>query len=1214
MVLINGSDFEIYDLDTQESVLNRLASQYKTIPKYLYFPDGIPKFNQETKNIKVIDLYGILIDKKIGIGFLKIYEDIKDKISQKNLDLYNDIILPYIALNPKFSDQNRDLYILSVENDIKNNNDIQKILGKKVNISSLKDYDLKIVADNIKKQIEQTKSFTAEYIKKINKFNSIKSPIKYTPFEVEKVDFEFSIDIKHVSIMEIFNSIVVNPYVPFVTINNFYKILKDFLPPSQWNISLEKAIVFKVLQKTDNVNVKPEDYSDTVLFITGDNPENEKIKVGMSLYTSGNYLSQEKFIERFLNVFKYQEIKKITDLSENKLNGIFYFPRHSLDKYVFADLIMNNPLFSSLLSVDESDKASKKKDSIYVYFYHPKVGNVTANILEKISEKGDQSIKGKDIKKDFEYGSRYIRVKVSSASNMESVNFFQETLGKLFVLYDNEYNDIVNFYKKFIPDFGNIIPYVMKVQVKTKLKDIAPEVFIHGYPPKCPNQPLIIEDDEVQEAENSGKIVMRYPKDDSLGVVPRNYVCNFPKAIYPGLRDNPLSNRDIVPFLPCCYTKDHRDKKGSIYRHYYYNEELKEKSDSEQQDFIITNKFVQKDKYGTLPKYVEKLFGILDYTEEYIYLRKGVYNSPNTFIECVMEGMYENTGILEYQDSDKRQAKISEIRKSLANETWASSCKQEMYDFTTKEIINMINDKNAYFDPKYFVSLLENYFKCNIYVFTRSQDNNGKMALPRYSQAYYKNVNRNKSVIIYEHMGSTSDNAKYPRCELVVKWKISAKSEDDVSYCFDYNSKISLGIRNVAEKIHKSYVLNTEILPIVFPINTKTIKLIEQGIDSYGKTRFVIFEYESNKGMFITTPIQPLVLKEAKEWNVLKLPINIAVKLCIALNIKITSRSVVKENNIDITKEIQGVLGNINITIPVEDITYKYIEKTIGKNIREIENIQVVPYSVKFTDKKFSLIDNYNKYKKLARYITEYIYWMFSMYIKNKKIKIENIDDPIIIKTFFMENIIVDKNFEYKNVEKKFSLSSGIMNKNKMVVKSDETLKRLIYSLRVFAKYNRNKLYNYHSRKVIENYYVDVTDFDKYQDQVILYGSNSVEKWIIEQKIKYQLYDSIRIDYYFPYFFQNNLIDDSIYLAQNTDDLYKAFEISRQWYEFGKNTINIDNLSDVDKIDLEFDLYRYINNKNIEKIHISGSNVSFNIKIIGYKVDGIPIYTVLLNL
>ena len=58
MVQINGSEFVTYDLDTLPSVLDRVASQLKTIPRYLYFPEGIPSFNDflGDKDIIVEDL------------------------------------------------------------------------------------------------------------------------------------------------------------------------------------------------------------------------------------------------------------------------------------------------------------------------------------------------------------------------------------------------------------------------------------------------------------------------------------------------------------------------------------------------------------------------------------------------------------------------------------------------------------------------------------------------------------------------------------------------------------------------------------------------------------------------------------------------------------------------------------------------------------------------------------------------------------------------------------------------------------------------------------------------------------------------------------------------------------------------------------------------------------------------------------------------------
>ena len=167
-----------------------------------------------------------------------------------------------------------------------------------------------------------------------------------------------------------------------------------------------------------------QDFTDAILSILGE-PGQEEITVNMSLITSSHYLVQDKLIERFLSVLKGLGNIKPKNISENRIKGVFYFPEHRIDKYVLADLIMNNPVFSSMLSIDESSKATKKKKSVYIHFNHPNIGSVTANITEKISEKGDPELRGKDVKSDFKFGTNYIRVKIS-ADNMKSVQEFQK--------------------------------------------------------------------------------------------------------------------------------------------------------------------------------------------------------------------------------------------------------------------------------------------------------------------------------------------------------------------------------------------------------------------------------------------------------------------------------------------------------------------------------------------------------------------------------------------------------------------------------------------------------------------------------------------------------------------------------------------------------------------------------------------------------------------
>ena len=94
---------------------------------------------------------------------------------------------------------------------------------------------------------------------------------------------------------------------------------------------------------------------------------------------------------------------------------------------------------------------------------------------------------------------------------------------------------------------------------------------------QCPQGPTVISDADVAAAEAAGKVVMRYPKTNEEGFIPRNYICNHETAIYPGLMKNPFpENNELVQYLPCCYKKNHasRDKRGGYYRHYFFGENL----------------------------------------------------------------------------------------------------------------------------------------------------------------------------------------------------------------------------------------------------------------------------------------------------------------------------------------------------------------------------------------------------------------------------------------------------------------------------------------------------------------------------------------------------------------------------------------------------------------------------------------------------------------
>lgn len=1180
MVRFNGIEFEIYDLDNQTSVLNRLAGEMNNIPKYLYFPDGIPTMQQlqQNEDIAVEDLLPIIRNSRLK--FIQIYNQIKDKIDQQKLNLVEDVLKPHISFDIDIENLPLEFQagvLMATKDELEKTKLFEKV---DITVDAIWQ-DKEKFRQYLNNSIDENKRKTAQEARNFRQFDQLDS-LNYTPFELEKVKLNLILHLENISLLEIFNNVKLNNTVPFATVNNFYKILKDFSPPEDWSMSLERVIIFKVLEKINTTNPKFDDFNFAV--VRDENDEGQKVIIAtLDLNTIGSNLSREEFINRFLGTLS--NLGNINyETKEEQVNGVFYFPSHSMDKYVLADLVMNNPSFSSLLYIDESDKSSKKKSSIYVHFNHPRIGHVAANITEKIMIKGDTSMKGKSLT-TFPLHQRYIRVKISKADNLETVREFQNMMSKLFTLYDNEYGRVVADYKQFIPNFGKVKQIDVPDVEKEKLKDIAPEIFLPGYSRQCPKRPTVISDEEAEEARKAGKQVMEFPIHGE-GPPSLNYICNHDKHRFPGLRENPLVNKENFPFVPCCYAKDQEPNEGSKYRHYYYGEDLPAKEVA-QQNLYTTNKFVPRDIFGTLPQNISQMFELIEPDERYMFVRKGVFRSKSSFLNCVMEALHDETGILDFDDEDEREARLLTIREELATPENAATCRQEMYDYTTDEIIEAIRNPDMYMDPKLFLHLLEVEYNCNIFIFTRKYIS-GEMSLPRHIQAYYKTKRRGRCIFIFEHIGSESDHATYPQCELIIKWRTAVTNE--VYYDYPYDSPVSESVRQVFQTLQKSYVLDKQIQETVFPWN-RSLMPESQVIDTYGKLRMLNVNFKGEIFSVITHPMQPGKIPETQDRTIRKLSLDTAVNFAAAMKIPITGQSVIN----GVVREINGVIGNVPVVIPINDGA-------------PLAGVPIAEGQVSFPEDYISVIKQYNENKKLSRYIIEYALWLFSRYLNNNNI--QNIETQTL-SDFKKSMIRIDPNFNYQYISKTFSTSSGLMSRGKLIVKSEETLKRLLYVLRLVAVRNTQKLISYHTIKVIQQYYVDITDFDQYPFQVVLEGEESVDKWIRERKIKYNLRDDVSIGTLTPYFFKNPLVGDKVYLAQNVDSAFKGITIATTWFRDSYNPGY-----DVEESErVAFTLYAYTNPGNIEVYSVTGNETPYDIKMIGCKLeDDTNLFTVLLPL
>ena len=1169
-------------LDTRENIIRRIAVSFDTTKKYLYFVDGVPDNFVDNTVYRIENLLEII---KSNENFISLYNQIKDKIIQQSLSIKTDILEPFIIYNQTIEtipENFLDTVLFSIQQEIESLNIIEK---REINLRDIITRKRLIIERlTISIKLEKTNSEKESRINREMEQTTVEK--NYTDFELENISFEAFIESPKISIMELFNNIVLNNDVPFATINNIYKVLSvssgNFSPDLDWTASLNDIILLKF---KDN-----KEYSNC--FVSIENKDNVELSIIKLTLTVSVLKKKEDIrnltIQKILNIFLNRETLRVAHVNDVKLKGVFYFPKKGLNKFVLSDMIMNDKRFSKFLAVDESVKASKKTESLYIHFNNPKTGEITANITERYSFKGDPNLKGKDIVNIFPYKTYYLRIKITSVNNVNSILQFQQMISQLLKMYEDNFDTVSDFYKIYIPSFGQKEEPDIIIK-PPKLKDLAPEVFVNGYPPTCPHQPSILEDNEVEEAKREGKAIMRFPKDeDATDNFPvRNYVCNHEKAIYPGLRSNPLSNNDVVPFLPCCYEKDHNEIPGTEYRQYFFGDQPKGKFKF-QQELILTNKFVGRDTFGTLPESLDRIFNVINNDKKYMYVRMGVTDSKSSFLECVLQALYEKTGILKYKSDQARIKFINQYRTSLITNKHLPICRQELYDYTIEQIQDKLNDYDQFFEPNLFVSILEKIYKCNIYVFNK----NG-LILPRFQKKYFSSkINTKENIFIYQHRGSKNERATYDRCELIVKWDTGG---EDVEYTEDNQSNVSKKMRDIFDTVVKSYSFSANSFGSHQIFNYYSNSYISQAIDSYGKTIMLKFQYENKEGTMLTSPMQPLPVQEIKDWTINK------IKLQTALNflISVQAQNIVQNQINDRIENVSAIIGDISVNIPV--VRSRPNPSFIVNLSSDDQNLY---------NKTISINKVFSRNKKLARYISEYVLWLFSLFLVSRGEGRDDLEQAI---NEFKQTMEIDESFQYPSyIEKTFSRDSPLLRDGRIVVKSAEIENRLIYHLKMQLRRNENKVLNYYKLRSIENYYVDITDFDEHEQQIMISGPESLQNWITEKSLKLNTFsNSIQIGIEEPYYFRNTLISDKIYLAQNTDSIEKAIKIALAWQE---NKINIGNNFEVGDVDLiSYTLYSYKNNTEIKKYKVNSNLGESNIKIIGYKYNDYPLYTVLLN-
>lgn len=1071
MVLLNDRDFVIYDSDTHETRLNRIALALQTLPKFVHVVDidDLGEIKSE-ENIKAHTIFDEDIENTND--FTTFYKNVEHKYPNITFDIMIYIWLQrLIKTHGEIDTDTFEFLKIEIEGTFSNKGffDPQTILRNP-------EFDFK---EDIDKFIQE-QTIVEENMNKLN-LNII--PVPMDDLKPVKITFKVVITL-YSDLVEVFDKIKVSPYLPYANHGNErHKIYKEFKNNIEnWSYGHEDFIQFFIVNTEFLPNKFNEKYYSQCVMTLSETP-NEAIMDIETVIDSG--LNINSIIDRIL---KFMNIgNNIKSITKHNMNSVMNIPKQSFNKYILSDLITIDPTINSLCFIDESINVGRKRDNVS-FFYKPIQSTNKIHILIKqtISD-NKQSYKNGEL---YPLGSKYLQVHINKVETEQLVNDISLFVRKLISIYNSKEEEIANEYRKFIPNFaqnddnkgGNKV--VKSVVKSAKLKDIVPEIFAVNYARYVCNNPPVIVDDLIDTSNVKNFMVENVSQEYNQALLfpkegPNQHWYACPNNTFIGLKQNTLSNKNEYPYLPCCYKTDQRDKMN--YKNYYLGYNIS-KHTKDNEYIKTTSKFLNENEKGTIPANLENLFGTFILGRLKFY-RLGVSSSPSSFFYCMNKAM------------EKKHP------KNAIKSDYFVLCKQNAYDISVNELIRNYNDDNFYLDPSVYYRALEEFFGCYIYVFTRDPDNNGIIVHPKYKHflVKYENDINKPIVMLFEHTGSESDNATIPRCELIFA---ENEQKDKI---FTFTGPIAKNIESIF-----STVLNWELGPYKsknIPTNMIFKNIESQSFDSFGKVRVITVKFKNTKVIMITDPLPPMKIKESIGYT----------------------------NNIS-----EDIINKF-----IEAYNMKIINKTMGMYITEYNGMTYrFPYEIS----RESFLVDYSKKQRIARYLQEYIYFMYSIYIHNKNIE----PDSKYINDFLRENTIVIPDYDYPSIPRKFYLQGPYLKNGKLIVPSLETAQRLGYSLDMMIKRNRNKIINYLNNELIQEYYLDKNDYTSSQDAIIFMNATALQNWIEEKEQNFTVQTIPSSDLNMFYL---KLLDKTC-LIQVCDSFKSAVGVAENWVKHGYNYPN----------------------------------------------------------
>lgn len=1036
-----------YTYDTSSTFRERIAERFDTIPGWVNItePYNVLVKEMEDKNFnpKLVDRSKFDLDWK---EFLLVW--LNDKLS--NSKIGREFLRPQFVIDLKDANVNqRDAAeILEILFDREKNGLFMTSFRKKI-------------AQN-KKKVE-TRNTVFQTLAKY-------APDYLPPFQKRESLITLTIDHMVESIETFFAKLTCSLHAPVALCSPIYKQYEYVKLPERWKsndyyVSQPNSVIVMLYNRSTEPSstIQEDDYTMCIITLAPDK------KIQVEYVDTMLPLHSNEIAKRILDSIQINESVNIINKKEEEIKGNYIFPCKSFHTLIMSDIIMNDPIFSSFVAVDESRYASKKKGglSLRVFIKEEEI-KCTLTSSNRHKDTDDYKyVKMIPIYKLPENGN-FIRLYIKHASHMEILPTFIDLFSRLLAHYYRKKDAVQRVYESYkCNPLSTIVSPDCSVP-EIKLENL--EVYTKNYTRQCPKDriPTIARVNVNEEVQNTH--TMTFPSQDSNIIpetVPKHiYTCegNIKGFRHIGLQENTtLDNKETYPYIPCCFNNSQYEKNSAL-RNYLDNKHPRDIEKKEQQTTRITQGFIgsKEDDMGFLPENLDRIFLYTEKKEHYEYRRQGVLDTAYSFLECVYTAVHDKKPMPEVLQAEYiRLCNLAEPEFAIAS--------QENPGETPAEIHSLFQH-TPYVDPRKWSTLLEKQYTCKIVTFSRKRDQEvASLVFPDHSMAYlqyaHPNPNIQTIVCVYEHYGVDMFRP-HPLCELIVFIKGGIKAR----HLFGGNTNI---VRYQQDSVVQ-FSFGRTLQPIHAVVIPFTHDVIEsQFIDSYGKTRALRINDTVNKFTILTSPLPPLdkpVIDENELYqnNDIKNIEDLLTHYSLSPfsyfsggdDIELTCKD--KENEITYTLKVKRsttILQNLQkARVPTQQ--YPYYPSIKGQ--------------LKWADKNQKIIHYFTE-RRLALCMTEYFIYFYSFWIHNtNQFDLNNINHL----REFMNNVAIERDVLYEiphtpeiSMEK---LNEYKFVKNmKFIVSNEETRRRLLYVLRNRISSQHETVRLYYLQNEMNHFYED---------------------------------------------------------------------------------------------------------------------------------------------